>query len=307
MRLLITGATGFVGKRLVQLAKKNQHEVVVLTRNPHKAKTKLGKGVEAFQWYPENELPPYEALEGVDGIIHLLGENIAAKRWSSAQKQRILNSRVKSTENLVKAVEKYCSKPLKVFVGASAIGFYSESDHGDPLNENSPAGQGFLPNVCHSWEKASEGILAERRVIIRIGVVLGPEDGALGKILPIFKLGLGGPIGSGEHSMSWIHADDLGRLLLSASENTQYEGVYNGVAPQAVTNYKFTKSIGHALKRPTVFPVPPIALKLALGEMSDIVLQSQHVVSKRLEDEGFQFKYPDIDQALNHLLTQSKS
>lgn len=302
MKILITGATGFVGKNLTQKLLEKGFEVNILTRDANRALTCFNdKKVKAFVWKNTLELPPKEAFDGINGVINLMGENIAAKRWSDDQKIKLIQSRVDATKNLVSQIDNCLGKELDFFISSSAIGYYP-SNTSSTLNEDSNKGDGFLSQLCHDWENASAGLQkTKRRIIIRTGVVLESFDGALKKMLPPFKIGAGGPIGNGQQIMSWIHLNDLVKIFIKAIEDQNMNGTYNGVSPYPVSNLEFTKALGKALHRPAFIPVPPLALKLAFGEMSSVILDSQTVVSKKLDEIGFKFDYPKIDQALNHI------
>ncbi len=300
MKFTITGASGFVGTRLTRELVKLGHEVTVLTRNKSSAVEKLGIPVNVYEWDPLSEEAPFDSVKDADIVINLAGENISNKRWSDKQKEKIYNSRVIGTENLVRAIEKR-ETSLPVFITTSAIGIYPKNLE-SRLSEDSELDNGFLATVCKDWEqKAKAAKKVARLVIFRLGVVFGEESGALAKLLPIFKLGGGGPIGSGKAGMSWIHVDDLVKLLIDASENTQYEGPINAVAPKPVSNKEFTKALGDAVGMPAFFPVPPIMLKIVFGEMASIILDSQWVEAKKLADIGHNFLYPDIQSALNQI------
>ena len=300
MKILITGATGFVGKKLTAKLLELGHEIHVLTRDIQKAKNIFPQSkVTAFLWTNNLELPPSEALVGIQGVINLMGENIAAARWSEEQKTKLKISRVNATENLIKQIEISLSNPLEFFVSSSAVGIYPVNTK-KILDEESQAGNNYLANLCKLWEEATSGLTkSKRKVIIRTGVVLEKSDGALKKMLLPFQLGLGGPIDDGNQMMSWIHLDDLVNIFTAVATDSKYNGIYNAVAPTPVNNFDYTKALGSALHRPTLFPVPAIALKLAFGEMSSVILDSQEIIPKRLVAEGFQFKYPTIEQALN--------
>ncbi len=299
MKILITGASGFVGSALTCKLLSLGHEVNILTRNKdHLPSLFQTDKVKAFTWSNNLVKPPVEAIEGIDGVINLMGENIAAKRWSAEQKEKLRSSRVDATNNLVDLIEENATKPLKFFISSSAVGIYPVN-RDETLDEDTKTGRNFLAQLCLDWEKSASRITkTDRLVIIRTGVVLEKHGGALKKMLPPFALGLGGPIGDGNHFMSWIHLDDLVSLFVEAATNPNYKGVYNGVAPTPVDNFDFTKSLGSALKRPTLFPVPDQMLKLVFGEMSSVILDSQKIISKRLKEAQFQFQYPDIDSAL---------
>lgn len=301
MKILVTGGTGFVGRPLVKKLVENNHEVVLLSRNPEAAKNSLALPMTVFKWDPETSTPPKEAYQGIDGIVHLAGESIAAGRWTDKQKKKILDSRTLSTRNLLKGAVDSGSKP-KVLVMASAIGIYGDRGN-ESLSETSPQGIGFLADVCRAWERESQysGLESVRKVNLRIGIVLGKEGGALQKLLPIFKIGGGGPVGDGKQWMSWIHRSDLVEMIIYSLTHDNVSGAYNAVAPNPSTNAEFSKALGKALKRPAFMPAPAIALKLAMGEMSELVLASQKVESKKILDSGFVFQYPKIQEALDEI------
>lgn len=300
MKILITGATGFVGKKLTAKLIDMGHQIHILTRDQEKAKSLFPQGaVSTFEWRNNLELPPLAAITGINGVINLMGENIAAKRWSENQKKILKESRVDSTQNLVKLLEQNLSNPLDFFISASAIGIYPVNTQA-LLSEESTLGHNYLAELCKMWEGATAALSkTKRKVIIRTGVVLEKTGGALNKMLPPFLMGLGGPIGDGNQMMSWIELDDLVNLYVNAATDNRYSGIYNGVAPNPVNNFDFTKALGHALHRPTIIPVPTLPLKLVFGEMAGVILDSQAVVSKRLPEVGFHFQYETIDSALN--------
>jgi uncharacterized protein (TIGR01777 family) len=242
------------------------------------------------------------ALEGVDAVVHLAGENIA-QRWTSSQKAKIRDSRIKGTQLLCETLARLSSPP-KVLVSASAIGYYG--DRGEQiLTEDSPLGRGFLAEVCRGWEAATEPARQRglRVVPLRFGVVLSPAGGALAKMLPPFRLGLGGMVGSGRQYMSWIALDDVVGAIQHAIVTDTLQGPTNAVAPQAVTNQEFTKTLGKALGRPTVFPLPAFAARLMFGEMADeLLLASTRVQPAKLLGSGYRFRYPELEDALRHVL-----
>ncbi len=300
MRILITGATGFVGRKLTVKLLEMGHEIIVLTRDRQKAESLFsGKKVTPFTWTNNLEMPPAEALSGINGVINLMGENIGAHRWSNDQKRKLKESRVDATKNLIKQIEQTLNSPLEFFLQASAIGIYPKNSH-KVFNEDSHPGFDYLAELCKEWEEPTNDLSkTKRKAIIRTGVVLEKTDGALKKMLPPFQLGLGGPIGDGDQMMSWIHLDDLVEIYTQAVTDEKFSGIINAVAPTPVNNFDFTKALGQALHRPTLFPVPTLPLKLAFGEMSTIILDSQAVVSKKLDELNFHFKYPSVNQALN--------
>ena len=298
MKILVTGATGFVGQVVVRQLLAQNHEVVVLTRNITKAVLILGSKCQFFQWSDTNELPPLEAFNGVDGIINLMGENIGAKKWSPEQKKVIYNSRVDATARIVERINTLNPKP-QVLVSASAIGIYGVRGN-EEIVESSELGQDFLSNVCKDWEgeafKAQK--LGVRTVVLRTGIVLGRGGGALHKMLPVFKGYMGGVMGDGTQYMSWIHVEDLASMYVEAVTNTQLQGVLNATAPYPATNAEFTRSLGKVLKRPTFVKVPTFVLKKVLGEMSTLVLDGQKVIPAKIKTERFRYRYPTLEMAL---------
>lgn len=302
MKALVTGATGFVGRRLL----KSLDRPTILTRDPTRSRG-LSRDVEAHAWEPVREPPPAAAFEGVDTVFHLAGEPVAGGRWTAARKRRIEESRTIGTRHLVKTIETLATPP-RVLVSASAIGYYGS--RGDELlDESSSPAKGFLGDVCRKWEE--EALKAEalgvRVVRIRVGVVLGPGGGALQKMLPPFKLGLGGRLGSGRQWMSWIHRDDLVAMMLFAAQNDDVSGVLNGVSPEPCTNRDFTAALARRLRRPALFPAPAFALKLALGELADMLLGSQRVVPKAASEAGFVFRFGSLEAALADVVNPSAS
>jgi len=303
MKILITGATGLIGRAVCQSLVNEDSQVVVLSRGQPAA---IGlTGVSAFRWEPEAESPPAQAWEGVEAVIHLAGEPVAAARWTDEQKRRIRDSRVKGTRNLVAGMRVASSRP-KIFISGSAVGFYG--DRGDEiLNESSNPGSGFLSDVCVEWEAeaARARELGVRVAFVRTGVALSPSGGALEKMLTPFKLGLGGRLGGGRQWFPWIHIDDIAGIFRHALMTPAIDGPVNGVAPGIVTNEEFTRALAAALNRPVFFPVPELALRILMGEMAEAILSSQHVVPQIVLDTGYQFKYPNLKPALESLLKTS--
>ncbi len=295
-KALITGATGFVGKRLCAMLPPPN----LLTRRPETVPQQLSQAA-CFRWMPDAEPPPPESLEGCDTVFHLAGESVAEGRWTDAKKRRIRDSRVMGTRNLVHALGQM-PEPPSVLVAASAVGLYGTRGD-ETLTESATASSGFLAEVCLEWEaetnKAAEfGI---RVVTVRIGLVLGPEGGALARMAPLFRLGLGGRLGDGQQWMPWIHVADLARLFVFAAETSSLSGPINGSAPEPVRNVDFTRALGRAVGRPTLFPAPAFALRIALGEFSEVLLASQRVVPSAALAAGFEFDYQTIDAALADL------
>lgn len=297
MKALITGATGFVGRRLVA----RLPGCVVLTRDVSRAKSILG-GVNAYPWGAAREKPPAEAFQGVDAVFHLAGEPVAEGRWNEAKKQRLRDSRVFPTRNLIDAISGLGLRP-GTLVSASAVGYYGARGD-ETLDEQSAPGTGFLAEVCRAWEEeAARGRDVGMRVVsVRIGVVLGRDGGALKKMLTPFRLGVGGILGDGKQWMPWIHIEDLVGMLLFAASHADLEGVINGVAPETVTNREFTKTLANTLHRPAVLPMPSFAVRLAFGEVADVLLASQRVVPKVAQARGFEFRFPRLGEALKDAL-----
>ncbi|MGD0668255.1 MAG: TIGR01777 family oxidoreductase [Bryobacteraceae bacterium] len=296
MKITITGASGFIGRRLMKLLAARGHRLHALSRH---AGTNLPAGVELSVWNPLAPAPE-AALRGVDAVLHLAGEPVA-QRWTAAAKQRIYDSRVVGTRHLVAALAS-CSPRPPVLVCASAIGYYGS--RGDEiLSENSGPGTGFLADLCVAWEQ--EGAKAEalgvRVTRIRIGLVLDAGGGALKPMLAPFRAGLGGPLGGGRQWTSWIHIADLAEMFRFALEGPA-PPVVNGVAPGAVTNAEFTRSLAAALHRPAFIPAPKLALRMLFGEMAELLLASQRVAPAAAEAAGFQFQHPELKGALADLL-----
>lgn len=301
MKVVVTGATGFIGKYVVETLIKEGMTPVILTRNANSAQKAFGSKIEAHAWNPEVELAPAKVLESADAVIHLAGEGIANKRWSEKQKAKILDSRVKGTRNLVNALNNLKGKKPKVLVSASAIGYYGNRGS-ETLTESSLLGNGFLSEVCEAWEAEAKKVDPTIRLVNpRIGIVLGREGGALQKLLPLFKLGGGGPVGNGQQYMSWIHVKDVAGMLVFAIKNDSIKGAMNTVAPNPVTNAEFTKALGKAVHRPAFMPAPAFALQLAMGELSVLVLHSQRVLPEVAQKAGYAFQFPEIQNALTDL------
>lgn len=300
-KVLITGATGFIGTRLCTALAEKGCEPIALSRNPDSAKKKLPDVKTIERWDPLKEIPPLQAIEQSKAVVHLAGENVAG-RWNEEKKRLIRESRVVSTKNLVDALKKAAKRP-EVLISASAIGYYG--DRGDEiLTEDSSPGEGFLSDICRDWEReaARAEELGIRVVSIRIGIVLGTDGGALKEMLFPFRLGVGGPLATGKQWMAWIHRDDLVGIILHVLQNSSVRGAINGTAPFPVQNSEFSKTLGRVLHRPAVFKVPSLALKLLFGEFAAFLLQSERVVPRVVKDSGYIFQYETLSAALKECL-----
>lgn len=300
MRVLITGGSGFVGQRLCQQLIEQGHEVQVVSRHPHKVRQRLPSGCDirdSAQAFIQS--PP-------DAMINLAGEPIAAKRWSDEQKAKLINSRKVATQQLIALCEQLQAngQPLpKVMVSGSAMGYYGDQGN-RVVSEDTVPNEEFAHRLCQQWEAAAQPIeaLGVRLAIVRIGLVLEAGGGSLQKMLPPFKLGLGGRFGSGEQFMPWIHRDDLVAALLFLVNQNNLSGAFNASAPHPVTNAVFTKTLAKQLNRPAIFPVPAFVLNAGFGEMSRLLLTGADMRPERLEAAGFTFQYPTLDKALGAIL-----
>lgn len=289
-QVAVSGSRGFVGSRLVAELKRRGYEVIRLL---HTSKRDLQP--DELIWNSESGLAKPQTLNGVGAVIHLAGRNIASARWSEAEKNRLYDSRVAATKQLVRQLLALEDRP-SVFIGASAVGIYGDCGDSEVDESHSP-GNDFLSEVARDWEAATLPLssVGVRVAHARLGVVLDPDEGALAKMLPLFRWGLGGRLGSGKQYWSWVAIDDVIQGLCWLLENAQATGPYNLVAPQPVTNSEFTTKLANAMGRPAVFPAPKFALRLALGEMADaILLTSCRAVPKKLLSGGFQFQNPDL-------------
>jgi uncharacterized protein (TIGR01777 family) len=302
MKVVVTGATGFVGTALVRELVAAGHSVTALTRDVERSERRLPARCHVLAWNPAGAID-LSALGGADAVVHLAGEGIADARWTVARKRAIRDSRINTLVALVRALDQLdTSVRPRVLVSASAIGWYG--DRGDTLlDEHSSPGTGYLADVCRDWEQAvfDAQALDLRTVAVRIGVVLGRDGGALKPLLPLFRLGLGGRVGSGRQWFSWIHLQDLVALLCHVLEHRDATGPINGVAPEPVTNATFTAELGRALHRPALLPVPAAVLRAAFGEMSAVLLASQRVQPQSAQRLGFAFRYPTLRSALDDL------
>lgn len=297
MKILISGASGLVGKHLIPTLLAKGHEVYKLVR-------KTPQSADEIQWDAEKGFSETEQakLENFDAVVHLAGDNVASENWSDEKKRKIKESRTIGTRVLVDAL-KTLENPPKQFISASAVGFYG-SRGAEIMNEESAAGKGFLPEVCVAWEEEIKRAEAFARVVyLRIGVVLAEDGGALEKMLTPFKFGVGGVVGSGKQYLSWIALDDLIKIINFALENEILKGAVNAVAPNAATNQEFTKTLGKVLNRPTFLPVPEFAIKALFGEMGEtLLLEGTRAYPQKLLDAKFEFDFTNLEAALKHVL-----
>ena len=305
MKVVVTGATGFVGSRLVERLNAEGHSAIVLTRSATKAEqifpNSADPNLEIVVYDPTQSGSWQEKISGCDGVVNLAGEAIAETRWTPERKQSLMNSRKITTQKLVEAIANANPKP-SVLVSASAIGFYGTSETAT-FDETSAAGSDFLAEVCQTWEAEANKVKESgvRLVILRTGIVLG-MGGALGKMLMPFKMFAGGPIGSGNQWFSWIHRDDLVNLILRALTRSQMEGVFNATAPKPIRMAEMTTTLGQVMNRPSWLPVPSFALEAMLGDGAKVVLEGQEVLPKHTLTEGFEYQYPTIRPALEEIL-----
>jgi uncharacterized protein len=305
MKVAITGATGFVGSRLVQQLHEKGHNIVVLTRN-----TAFAQKVFPSEAFPNIEIIAYtpnasgswqSVIASCDGVVNLAGEPIGEGRWTPERKQEIFNSRKLGTQKIVEAIVNANPKPT-VLINASAIGYYGTSETAT-FDETSLSGNDFLAQVCQAWEAEARKVkdAGVRLVILRFGIILG-NGGALGKMIPPFKLFAGGPIGSGRQWFSWIHLDDLVNLIVQALTKPEIEGVYNATAPNPVRMADLSQTLGQVMNRPSWLPVPGFAIEALLGDGAIVVLEGQQVIPKRTVETGFEYKYPNLQSALTQIL-----
>lgn len=291
MRVLISGATGFVGRHLSNHLEQNGHRVDPISRRAN----------VGHDWEPESLR---KGVEAADAVVHLAGAGVLDHRWTESYKREIRRSRVETTDMLARA----CAGAGKRLVSTSAVGYYGPGEMGDVVHEDSPPGDDFLAGVCREWEGALEpareaGVSV---AVLRVAVVLGPDGGALKRMLLPFKLGLGGPIGSGRQPFPWIHVEDLARMYLWLVTRPEEQGVFNAVAPEAVDQRTFARALGGALGRPAVVPLPGFVLRLGLGEGAEMLTRGQHVEPKRARERGFEFEHGELRPALEDLVARSR-
>lgn len=297
MKVLVTGGSGFIGQHLCRRLAAHGHELIVLTRKPRRASKVLPEECRLI-----NTLDDIADDETIDGIINLSGESLFAGRWTERRKKVLFSSRVGVTEGLVGLVKRLQRKPA-VMVSGSAVGFYGDSDNAELTEESSARKRDFGYLLCDAWEQAARPVARQgvRLCLIRTGIVLGRDGGMLSTLLPAYRLGLGAMLGDGNQWLSWIHIDDMVAVLVRALETPGVEGVFNACAPAPVTQREFNKTLAHTVKRPALVRVPSVALRVGLGEQSGMLLGGQRVYPRRLEQQGFIFRFPDLKSALAHL------
>ncbi|MBJ7221383.1 MULTISPECIES: TIGR01777 family oxidoreductase [unclassified Brenneria] len=300
MQLLVTGGTGLIGRHLIQRLLLLSHHVTVLTRDPQRARKVLGDQVEYW-----STLNNKTALNGFDGVINLAGEPIAGKRWTPQQKQRLSQSRWSITEQLAKLINA-SSEPPAVFISGSAVGYYGDQGAALVTEDETPANE-FTHHLCARWEALAQSAESDktRVCLLRTGIVLSAEGGALAKMLPLFRLGLGGPMGSGKQYMPWIHIDDMVNGIIYLLDNQILSGPFNMVSPYPVRNEQFSAMLADELDRPGFMRAPAFAIKLLLGEASTLVLGGQRAIPQRLEAAGFGFRFFELEEALKDVMKKS--
>lgn len=303
MKIVLTGGSGFIGSRLVEKLAMAGHEVIVLTRDPSSFKMSKYSTVKAKQWDGKTPGAWISDVDGADAVMNFAGESIGGKRWTSKQKERILNSRVDATRALVEAIKQAKKRPV-VLVNASAVGYYGPVEEAE-VTEAHPPGNDFLAHVCKRWEQEARAAeqVGVRVVLLRQGVVIDKGGGALEKMALPFKMFVGGPVGSGRQWFPWIHRDDVVSVAIFAAENPALAGPVNVVAPDVVRMKQFSEDLGRAMQRPSLMSVPGFVLKIALGEMSEMLLTGQRVVPARLAAAGYSFLFPQLDRALTAIFS----
>jgi uncharacterized protein len=306
MNILITGASGLIGRNLVKRLTELHHEITVFSRTPGNKMDVFPEGTKVIEWDYRSPSDWENILNQNDVVIHLAGANLFARRWDDSYKKKIIDSRETSSRNIVKAIKKNDTK-LKLLISASGIGYYGETDS-IGVDEAAPSGNDFLAEVCRKWEeptyKADEKNI--RRINMRMGLVLSTEDGYLSKLLPAYKLFAGGPLGSSKSWLSWVHIDDVVNAYIFAIENISISGIINLTTPNPVTSREFSSALGRVLRRPSFFTVPETAIKVMVGEGAKYVTYSQKVFPGQLKNCGFSFRYPEIETALKDLITNKK-
>jgi uncharacterized protein (TIGR01777 family) len=295
MKLLIAGGTGFIGTALCSRLLEERHDVVVLSRYPEKVKHPI-KAVADLKQLRDDDI--------FDVVINLAGEPIANKRWSDQQKKRILSSRINTTEKIFEYIKKSEHKPL-LFISGSAIGYYGIGRTDNIIDEDSVGDDSFSSQLCQKWEATTRKVeaLGVRTCVLRTGIVLGRGGGALNKMLPLFKIGLGGRIGDGKQWMSWIHLDDLLGIIIHCIDHDNLKGAINGTSPNPVTNQVFTKTLGTVIKRPIIFPMPEILVRLLMGQMGEeLLLSGKRISPRNILGAGYEFQYNNLEDALINIV-----
>ncbi|MFM7110850.1 MAG: TIGR01777 family oxidoreductase [Planctomycetota bacterium] len=301
MEVFVTGGTGLVGRRLIPLLLESGHRPVLLTRDPSRIAKEIRDRVRILEGDPCVLGSWQDAIDGTDAVIHLAGENIASRRWNPSFKQRLRSSRIQSTRNVVDVISR-CKRPPGQFVGASAIGWYG--DRGDQwVDENSSCGDDYLAHLCRDWEAASQHLDGSStiRTVIRLGIVLDPAGGALASLMNPIRWGIGGPMAGGRFFMSWIHQNDLCRMMLWCI-NQRVSGLVNAVSPNPATNSEFVSALAKLMNRWAFLPVPYLPLRLMIGEMARFICSSQRVKPRKAIESGFEFGFPTLPEALKDLL-----
>lgn len=301
-KIIITGATGSIGKNLAQQLIARGDEVIIFTRNPDKAKEKIINAKRHVKWEYEKINAWLYDLNSVDVVVHLAGANLGAKRWNEYYKKLAYDSRIISTRNLVEAIKLVEQKP-KVFICSSAVGIYGNR-YDEILDENSSPGNDFMAHICKDWEKEAEKVeqFGVRRVSIRTGLVMQKNEGVLKKMLLPFKLFIGGPLGSGRQWFPWIHIDDIVGIYLHAIDDERISSAVNGASPGIITMKEFAKTLGKVLKRPSLLPVPKFVMKIAAGEVAEYAVMSQRTSVEKIIEAGYKFKFENLEKALKDLL-----
>jgi len=301
-KIIITGATGSIGRRLVQELTARGDNVIVFTRNPETAKKKIVNASKYVKWNYERLDDWMIELNSADAVVHLAGANLGAKRWNEDYKKIAYDSRIISTRNLVEAIRQSERKP-KTFICSSAVGIYGNR-YDEVLDESSSVGDDFMASICKDWEKEAEKIehFGIRRVSIRTGLVMQKDEGVLKKMLLPFKLFIGGPLGTGRQWFPWIHIDDIVDIYLHAIDNENVSGAINGASSKIVTMKDFAKTLGKVLRRPSLFPVPKLAMKIVAGEVAEYAVMSQRISVDKILNAGYKFKFENLEAALRDLL-----
>lgn len=299
-KVIVTGATGFLGKKITKELISRGDEVTIFTRSVENAKQKISNAYDYVEWKPELNNWSHK-LEDKDAVVHLAGENVMAKRWNQEHKKNILSSRIDGTKSLVNTIVRLKNKP-EVFISASAVGYYGNSEK--PVNENSQPGKDFLAEVVNEWEKEASKVelCGVRRVSIRTGIVLDANEGALVPMINQFKFFVGGPIGNGEQWFPWIHVEDVVRIFLFAIDNQDAIGALNASSPNPIRMIEFCKNLGSVMQRPSLFKVPAFIIKILFGEAADVLLNGAQVIPEKTINMGYKFKFETAEEALKNLL-----